>query len=100
MTDDEDADPLTIHREDQVKAKLADRIDGMLAACDLPDEAHKQAFRLGAHAAMDVLITTVHGLKTTSGLDSADEQLCAEKVILQALLDWIERHGVKRPWAK
>ncbi len=94
---DKDADPVTIHREDQVKAQIAGKIDEALAACDL-DADQESAFRLGVHAAMDVFITTVHGTKTSAGDFTAFEQLYVERLVLKAILDWIERHDVGRPW--
>lgn len=122
MSDPTDPDPLEAAitaQEDQVRAQMRDRMSGMQdlvetdvaagIAGDDPDEspvhAAQYAFLMGAQAALSSFIDAVFQAKVhPEGIQGAEDQVAAERVLLQGLLDYtsdgLVRKGVQAPWER
>lgn len=81
--------------EDQVGAEVATQLTRMRLMADDPP-----GFLAGMAAGVDLFLDTMFTAKARHGFDDADEQLEAERVVLAAILNHLDREGVSRPWPR
>lgn len=118
-TDPYDLSAAVTAQEDQVRAQMRDRmssmqdlVEGDVAAgiagddpTESPVHAAQYAFLMGAQAALSSFIDAVFQAKThPDGVQNSDEQVAAERMLLQGLLDYtsdgLVRKGVRAPWER
>lgn len=108
-------DPGVRAAEDQVRAQMRDRMQSLLDMVETevasaggsrdPIDVAQLAYTLGVKATLSSFIDAVfQGKCHPDGIRDAQEQICAERVLLQGLLDFVdetlERKEVSPPWER